>query len=130
MIPQFKAVPPFPIVSKMTLSSNTVIAAEIFVLEYRGVIVNIKTPSVKAGDRVTFEFLVPETTTPIIEKSQIVKLYIQVFEKKPQYYAEIHFLKPNDNNIKIIENFQHQLEIKRIANAAEKRRNASKKKKK
>ncbi len=129
MMPEFKAIPPFPIEAKITLANNTVIASEIYVLEYRGTIVHIKTPSLKTGDRVTFEFLLPDNPTPLIEKSQIVKLYIQIIDKKPQYYAEVHFLKPKEDNVKVIEKFQHQLEVKRIADAAEKRRAAAKKNK-
>lgn len=112
----FKPQPPFPIPVKITLTNNSVISAEIILLETRGMLVYLKTPTLKAGDRVTVEFIVPEVEpVTIIEKSQIIKLFVQIQNKKPAYYAEIHFLKIQENNFKQLESFLHQFEIKRIA---------------
>ena len=123
IIGEFKATPPYPFLAKITLSNNNIINSEIFSLEFRGMIVHLKTPTLKAGDRVTVEFLIPENEPPpIIEKSQIIKLFVQMQNSKPTYFAEIHFLDPHKDNSDKIEKFLHQVEVERIAAHKNKRK--------
>lgn len=104
---EFKVEPPYPFEAKVVLQNGNTLKAEIIYLEWRGCIVEMASPFLKTGDKITIEFSLPEKAGSFKESSVIVKIYIQFKDGKPRYLSELHFKKPSKESTKIIEEYLH-----------------------
>ncbi len=110
----YKVEPPYPIESKVTLQNGNILKAQVIYIESRGCMIEMTAPSLKAGDKVTVEFNLPdEANTALNEISIIVKIYIQFKDGKPHYMAELHFKKSTEETGKMIERFLHEVATKK-----------------